>query len=85
MTAGSVGWHPKYVTLPQATNIIDTFKLAKLVALPLVAHLTIHWAFTYAGVDPDRLREGPRGSEQVAMTARNRARSSLSRTRMSSG
>jgi hypothetical protein len=53
----------KYITLPQATNIIEAVQFAKLSGLPLVAHLTIHWAFTDAGDDPDgkrfaKVREG---------------------------
>ena len=34
----------KYVTLRQATNIIEAVEYAKSIGLPLVAHLTIHWA-----------------------------------------
>jgi len=53
----------KYITIQQATNIIEAVKFAKLIGLPLVAHLTIHWAFTEAGDDPDgkrfaKVREG---------------------------
>ena len=52
-----------YITVPQATNIIEAVKFAKLIGLPLVAHLTIHWAYTNAGDDPDgkrfaKVREG---------------------------
>ena len=48
---------------PQATNIIEAVKFAKLIGLPLVAHLTIHWAYTNVGDDPDgkrfaKVREG---------------------------
>ena len=54
---------PPAITLPQATNIIEAVKFAKLIGLPLVAHLTIHWAYTNVGDDPDgkrfaKVREG---------------------------
>ena len=53
----------KYITVTQATNVIEAVKFAKLIGLPLVAHLTIHWAFTDACDDPDgklfaKFREG---------------------------
>jgi hypothetical protein len=53
----------KYLTVPQATNIIEAVQFAKSMGLPLVAHLTIHWAYTDAADDPDgklfaRFREG---------------------------
>ena len=53
----------RYITVPQATNIIEAVKFAKLIGLPLVAHLTIHWAYTNVGDDPDgkrfaKVREG---------------------------
>jgi hypothetical protein len=53
----------KYIPVAQATNILEAVKFAKLIGLPLVAHLTIHWAFTDAGDDPDgklfaKFREG---------------------------
>jgi hypothetical protein len=53
----------KYITLRQATNIIEAFKFAKLIGLPLVAHLTIHWAYTNVGDGPQgklfaKFREG---------------------------
>jgi hypothetical protein len=53
----------KYITPLQATNIIEAVQFAKLIGLPLVAHLTIHWAYTDAGDDPDgkrfaKVREG---------------------------
>ena len=53
----------QYITVAQATNIIDAVEYAKFIGLPLVAHLTIHWAYTDLGDDPDgklfaRLREG---------------------------
>jgi hypothetical protein len=53
----------KYITLSQATNLIETVQFAKLIGLPLVAHLTIHWACTDVGDDPDgklfaQFREG---------------------------
>ena len=43
----------KYLTLAQATNIIEAVDFAKLIGLPLVAHLTLHWAFTNVGDDPN--------------------------------
>ena len=43
----------KYITVPQATNIIEAVEFAKLIDLPLVAHLTIHWSLTDVGDDPD--------------------------------
>ena len=53
----------KYITVPQATTIIEAVEFAKLIDLPLVAHLTIHWAYTNVGDDPDgkrfaKVREG---------------------------
>ena len=47
----------------QATNIIEAVGFAKVICLPLVAHLTIHWSLTDAGDDPDgklfaKMREG---------------------------
>ena len=39
----------RYISVAQATNIIEAVKFAKLIGLPLVAHLTIHWAYTNAG------------------------------------
>jgi hypothetical protein len=53
----------RYITVPQATNIIEAVKFAKLIGLPLVAHLTVHWSVTDAGDDPDgklfaKVREG---------------------------
>ena len=53
----------KYITMRQATNIIEAVRFAKLIGLPLVAHLTIHWSLTDVGDDPDgklfaKVREG---------------------------
>ena len=53
----------QYISVPQATNIIEAVEFAKLIGLPLVAHLTIHWAYTNVGDDPDgkrfaKVREG---------------------------
>jgi hypothetical protein len=53
----------KYITVAQATNIIEAVTFAKSICLPLVAHLTIHWAFTDVDDDPDgklfaKFREG---------------------------
>jgi hypothetical protein len=53
----------KYITVPQAANIIEALDFAKVIQLRLVAHLTIHWSLTDAGDDPDgnlfaKVREG---------------------------
>ena len=53
----------KRINMPQASNMMEAVACAKLIDLPLVAHLTIHWAFTDVGDDPDgklfaKLREG---------------------------
>jgi hypothetical protein len=53
----------KYITLRQATSIMEAVRFAKSIDLPLVAHLTIHWSLTDVGDDPDgklfaRVREG---------------------------
>jgi len=53
----------RYITVSQATNIIEAVNFAKLIGLPLVAHLTIHWSLTNVGDDPDgklfaKVREG---------------------------
>jgi hypothetical protein len=53
----------KYISVPQATNIVEAVKSAKSIGLPLVAHLTIHWSGTIAFDDPDgkrfaKVREG---------------------------
>jgi hypothetical protein len=47
----------------QASNMMQAVALAKLIDLPLAAHLTIHWAFTDVSDDPDgklfaKFREG---------------------------
>jgi len=52
-----------YITVPQATNIMEAVQFARSVRLPLVAHLTIYWAVTEAGDDSGgrrfaRVREG---------------------------
>jgi len=51
------------ISMRQASNMMEAVASAKLIELPLVAHLTIHWASTDAGDDPDgklfaKLREG---------------------------
>jgi hypothetical protein len=51
------------ITVLQATNIIEAVSLAKLIGLPLVAHLSIHWSLTDVGDDANgklfaRFREG---------------------------
>lgn len=43
------------ITLPQAANLMEAVAFARSIGLPLVAHLTIHWAYTDAG---DKVREG---------------------------
>ena len=53
----------KYITMRQATNIMEAVRFAKMIGLPLVAHLTIHWSLTDVGDDADgklfaRVREG---------------------------
>ena len=53
----------KYLSLDQATNIIEAVDYARTVDLPLVAHATIHWSGTVAFDDPDgklfaKVREG---------------------------
>jgi len=53
----------KYIGMRQAANMIEALAFAKLIDLPLVAHLTIHWAYTDVGDDPDgklfaKVREG---------------------------
>ena len=50
-----------YISVPQATNIIEAVEFAKSIDLPLVAHLTIHWAYTNIGDDPDGKRFDVRG------------------------
>ena len=52
-----------YISVPQATNLIEAVNFAKSIGLPLVAHLTIHWSGTVAFDDPDgtrfaKVREG---------------------------
>jgi hypothetical protein len=67
----------------QATSMIEAVRFAKLINLPLVAHLTIHWSLTDVGDDPNgklfaKLREGldkwlhPHGIEFAAVWARER-------------
>ena len=53
----------KYISVSQATNIVEAVKFAKSIGLPLVAHLTIHWSGTLAFDDHDgarfaKVREG---------------------------
>ena len=53
----------KRITMRQATNLIEAVRFARMISLPLVAHLTIHWSLTDAGDDPDgklfaKMREG---------------------------
>jgi hypothetical protein len=53
----------KYISVSQATNIVEAVKFAKSSGLPLVAHLTIHWSGTVAFDDPvgtrfAKVREG---------------------------
>jgi hypothetical protein len=44
----------KRINMRQASNMMEAVAFAKLIGLPLVAHLTIHWAFTEIGDDPYR-------------------------------
>ena len=51
------------MSLTQAANIIEAVHFAKLLGLPLVAHLTTYWSLTDAGDDPEgklfaKFREG---------------------------
>src|SRR5262249_38289766 len=73
----------KYITDAQAINIIEAVRFAKSLGIPLVAHLTIHWACTDIGDDPDgklfaKFREGlskwtrRRGFDLTAVWARER-------------
>jgi hypothetical protein len=53
----------KYIGMRQATNIMEAVRFAKMIDLPLVAHLTIHWSLTDVGDDPEgdlfaKFREG---------------------------
>jgi hypothetical protein len=53
----------EYISVAQATNIIEAIDFAKLIGLHLVAHLSIHWSLTDVGDDPDgkllaKFREG---------------------------
>jgi hypothetical protein len=53
----------KRISMRQASNMMEAVAFANLIDLPLVAHLTIHWAFTDVGDDPEgklfaKLREG---------------------------
>ena len=53
----------KHIAVRQASNMMEAVAFARLIDLPLVAHLTIHWAYTDIGDDPDgklfaKVREG---------------------------
>jgi hypothetical protein len=53
----------KYISVSQATNLIEAVDFAKSIDLPLVAHLTIHWSATVAFDDHEgarfaKVREG---------------------------
>jgi hypothetical protein len=53
----------KRITMRQAENMMEAVAFAKLIDLTLVGHLTIHWAYTDVGDDPDgklfaKVREG---------------------------
>jgi hypothetical protein len=53
----------KYISVPQAENIIEAVTFAKSIGLPLVAHLTIHWSGAVAFDDHNgarfaKVREG---------------------------
>ena len=73
----------KYIDPRQAANLIEAVRFARLINLPLVAHLTIHWSLTDVGDDPNgklfaKLREGldkwlnRHGIEFAAVWARER-------------
>jgi hypothetical protein len=46
----------KYISVNQATDILEAIDFAKSIGLPLVAHLTIHWSGTIAFDDHNGLR-----------------------------
>jgi hypothetical protein len=53
----------RHISIQQAANIMEAVSFAKAIGLPLVAHLTIDWAATEVGDDPDgklfaKVREG---------------------------
>ena len=53
----------KRINMRQASNMMEAVAFARLIDLPLVAHLTIQWAYTDVGDDPDgklfaKVREG---------------------------
>jgi hypothetical protein len=55
----------KRINMRQASNMMEAVAFAKQIDLPLVAHLSIHWAYTEVSDDPDgklfrkfRFREG---------------------------
>ena len=53
----------KYISVRQASNIMEAVRFSKSIDLPLVAHLTVHWSLTDIGDDPDgklfaKMREG---------------------------
>lgn len=53
----------RHISIQQAANIMEAVSFAKAIGLPLVAHLTIDWAVTKVGDDPDgrlfaKVREG---------------------------
>jgi hypothetical protein len=53
----------KYISVPQAANLVEAIGFAKSIGLLLVAHLTIHWSGTDAFDDHDgtrfaKVREG---------------------------
>ena len=53
----------KRISMRQASNMMEAVAFAKLIGLPLVAHLTVHWAYTDVGDDHDgklfaKVREG---------------------------
>jgi len=53
----------KRISMRQASNMMEAVAFAKLIGLPLVAHLTIQWAYTDVGDDPGgklfaKFREG---------------------------
>jgi hypothetical protein len=53
----------KRIAMRQAENMVEAVAFSKMIGLPLVAHLTVHWACTDVGDDPDgklfaKVREG---------------------------
>ena len=43
----------KYISMRQATEMMDAVAFAREIGIPLVAHLTIQWGLTMTGDDPN--------------------------------